>query len=463
MNQDGAQRPNLIVIFNDDHGAWASGPYGNPDVRTPTLDHLARHGVVMANAFTPTPVCSPARASFWTGKTASQHGVHDFVAAGREYHMQDWLRGQPTLATILSRSGYRVGMLGKWHLGQDEQPHEGFDSWFTLSGDYPVTAAGAYRFSDNGRLVTVNGFKTHILTDKAVQFIRESSEDEPFLLFVGYTATHSPWAEQPERLVDSYRPFAHRNVLNRNFVNSYPFGVLARESLLPTRANPEEALSQYYAAVTHLDEGVARIVDELEETNQLRNTVVIYTSDHGLCFGQHGIYGKGNGTVPVNMLEDAIRIPMIFSGHHMLQGQRRAEFVDHLDLFATLLDCARVSREHWPTGLPGWSFRALLTNEPLRRPWRTVQFGEYGPTRMVRTATHKLVCRYPQGPDELFDLVADPQETVNLLQSGEAEGLRRELEARIDDYFAAIEEAHASGLRAAQVPWPNPAPPWALS
>ena len=111
-------RPNIVLFLTDDHGAWASGCYGNDEVATPTLDTLAATGTRFANAYTPTPVCSPARACLLTGKTASQVGIHDWLQeAMPEVGERDWLRGTSTLFDFLSAAGYHTGLSGKWHLG----------------------------------------------------------------------------------------------------------------------------------------------------------------------------------------------------------------------------------------------------------------------------------------------------------------------------------------------------------
>ncbi len=456
MNHD----TNIIVFFNDDHGQWALPTYGNKDIHTPTLDYLARTGVVMENAFTPTPVCSPARACFLTGRLASQHGLHDYIASGNGYDTCHWLEKEITLPQMLQDVGYQVGLSGKWHLGNDIDPHPGFDHWFSLSGDYPIGAQGKYRFSDNGDIVELEGYKTQIITDHAIKFLRDRNKDRRFFLFVGHTATHSPWADHPERLTSYYR---HKQFSAVPDSPSYPFGKQNLESadLMP-RADAHEGLVQYYSAVTCLDEGVGRLLDELDALNLSDKTLVVYTSDHGLCCGHHGIWGKGNGTLPLNMVEESIRIPMIF--HHpkrLSQATRRSEFVDHLDLFQTLSD---FSGAELPDNLrdtyPGRSFMPLLTNENLLEPWRSLQFGEYGTVRMIRDHRYKLVMHCNEKYDRFFDLKNDPSEIVDVAGDPVHHSRIIQMKTLLSDHFDRYEVKENSGLRSGGPQPSNFTSPW---
>jgi arylsulfatase A-like enzyme len=451
---------NILVIFNDDHGQWAAGAYGNRELRTPTLDYLAQTGSLMENAFTPVPVCSPARACFLTGRLASQHGVHDYLASNvPEAHHRWWLEDEVTLAQILARAGYQTALSGKWHLGNDMTPHGGFDWWFTLGGDYPINRLGPYTYSDQGAPILSEAYKTRLITDKAIEFLRKRDSARPFFLMVGYRATHSPWEDHPERSVAPYRECNFKDV---PYEETYPFGVQNLESTLPTRDNPREALAQYYASVTRLDEATARLLDELEALGLREDTLVVYTSDHGLCCGHHGIWGKGNGTLPLNMVEESIRIPMIINQPGRVQpGERRTEFVDHLDLFKTLADYAGVALpEDLVDSYPGRSFWPLLEAGEAVPDWRKVQFGEYGNLRMVRTEAHKLVLRYPDGPHELFDLAADPREMIDLFEDPSQQDRVARLMEMMDAYFGAYEDPVKSGLRVRELPRHNLTEAW---
>lgn len=208
--------------------------------------------------------------------------------------------------------------------------------------------------------------------------------------------------------------------------------------------------------MSQIDEGVGRLVDELEGLGLRERTLLVYTSDHGLCCGHHGLWGKGNATRPLNMLEESIRIPLIFSRPGaLLPGQRRAEPADLLDLFATILDCAGTAP---PPGLP-YPGRSLLPTLRAGQPpaeERQIQFGEYGNLRMARTEHYKLIRRYPDGPCELFDLRDDLRETANRFDDPALQSVVERLTTAIDQHFSHYEDPAKSGLRVRELPSHNP-------
>lgn len=452
---------NIILVMNDDLAEWALGCYGNTEIHTPTLDYLAKTGVQMNNAFTPTPVCSPARACCLTGRLSSQHGIHDYlVSADPAIHRRQWLQDDVTLAQLLSDAGYQTAHCGKWHLGNDDTPHDGFDYWFSGVGDYPVEHGGDHRFSLNGDIQTIPGHRTQVITDKAIKFLYQRDVEKPFFMHIGYFGTHNPWRGHPERLVTQYRNNRFEDMLDQP---SYPFGKQNLESTLPTRLNPREALAQYFASVSHIDEAISRLMDELEALNLRDDTLIIFTSDHGLCCGHHGLWGKGNATLPLNMLEESIRIPMIFNQpRHLFGYQQRSEFVDHLDLFQTIVDYAGIS-----TNLPddrnyaGQSFLPMLDNSRHLSDWRQVQFGEYGNVRMIRTQQYKLIRRYYDGgSSELFDFNSDPSEMINKFNDPDYQPIINRLTVEMESYFERFQDEVKSGLRVTNLPQHNFSEAW---
>lgn len=455
------EQKNILLIVNDDLAQWALGCYGNREIHTPTLDYLATTGALMENAFTPSLVCSPSRSCLLTGRLASQHGIHDYLSSTiPEIHRRPWLQDEVTLAQLLAEAGYQTAHCGKWHLGSDDQPQAGFAHWFSGVGDYPAEHGGDHRFSANGRIQSIPGQRTPVITDRAIAFLRGRDEAAPFFMHIGYFGTHNPWRGQPERLAAGYRECAFDGLLDQA---TYPFGAQALESTLPTRLNPREALAQYFAAVAHIDEAVGRLLDELEALQLRESTLVVFTADHGLCCGHHGLWGKGNATLPLNMLEESIRVPLIFNHpRRLFARQRRLEFVDHLDTFQTLADYAGIG-EALPAerNYPGRSFLPMLENTAALSDWRQIQFGEYGDLRMARTRQYKLTRRYSDGaPNELFDLSRDPGETRNFFADSEYAPVVERLSRAIEQYFGRFQDAEKSGLRARELPRHNLSEAW---
>lgn len=446
---------NVVLFLTDDHGQWALGSSGNREIQSPNLDHLARRGTVMENAFTPTPVCSPARACLLTGRTASQHGIHDYLDNQPEFFDRRWLSDEVTLPELLQAAGYVTGMVGKWHLGNDRERQPGFDSWGALAGDYPIDATGPARYCVDGRLETIAGSKASVITDQAADFLRRRDRERPFFLLVGHVQTHSPWSGQPRRLVDRYRDCAFSDVPRGE---AYPFGVQNLESRdLIDRSRSGEALANYYAAVTAIDEGVGRLLDTLDAEGVGEETLIVYTSDHGLNCGHHGIWGKGNGTLPLNMVDETVRVPLIVCGPDVA-AQRRGEFVDHLDLFQTLLDHCGVAQ---PAGrrYAGRSYLEALRGHEAAG-WRDAQFCEYGDVQMIRTGRYKLV-RYTAGNRErLFDLVEDPRESVDRADEPALAGIRSELGRRLADYYGRYSQADRAGAMPGGPAFTNTTSPW---
>ena len=423
---------NIVLFLTDDHAQWAAGCYGNSELWTPALDQLARTGAVYENAFTPSPVCSPARASLLTGLMPSQHGIHDYLAeADPEVRRQLWLR-DAILPGLLRQHGYTTALSGKWHLGPIQDHAADFDFMFVQSAEIPHHEYLQAPW-ETPPAISAGGYDRNAIADRAVEFLRHRDRDRPFFLLVGLIGTHSPWEGRPERLVERYRQASFDDIPHDDV--TYPFGRLRSESIYETRGDPRETLAQYYASVTELDGHVGRVLDELNTQSVADDTLVVYTSDHGLNMGQHGIWGKGNGTLPYNVVDESIRVPLIVNHPHcVIRGQRRHELVSHVDTFATILDYAGITPpDHTGTTYPGESYAPSFLSEPLDA--RDQVFAEYGTLRMVRTRQFKLVRWTDGGAPLLFDLTLDPRETTNLANSPAHRGILQTLGSLLDDHF----------------------------
>lgn len=454
-----SSKPNILVFLTDDHGQWALPTYGNSEISAPNIDYLAANGAVMENGFTPCPVCSPARASFFTGLLPSQHGVHDWLRESEQALTHDGIDDKTNIAELLQADGYHTGLVGKWHCGRSSEPKRGFDRWFSYQvAQYPHF--GVQNFSDQGKHIQRKGHQSALLTDEAAAFLRGRPQDRPFFLFVGYVNTHGPHRDQPERLVDHYRRNASfGDIPKETFAECH--GIRGRR-VWPAEDVYREELAQYYASVTMIDDQVGRVLDELDAQDAMDDTLIVYTGDHGHMNGHHGMFNKGNGTIPQNFIEESIRIPYIAMWRNGFEaGQRRAESVDLCDWLPTLLDAAGMEA---PGGIhtPGRSFLPLLTGDAVE--WRDAQFCEYGNARMVRTDEYKLIRRYPgpngHFPDELYDLQNDPRERENRIERAEYAEIAAQLSARLNAHFETYETDECSGRDIAARSMCNPNEPW---
>ncbi|MEZ4621797.1 MAG: sulfatase-like hydrolase/transferase [Caldilineaceae bacterium] len=179
--------PNILLILADDHGQWSVGCYGNREVRTPNLDYLAASGTQFTNAFTPCPVCSPARASLFTGRIPSQHGVHDFLSEDVTFSDHRWLAEEILLPQLLQRRNYQTALVGKWHCTIDgHNPQPGFDYWVS----YDVRERGwRSQYEHRGKLTsrkqgqrtTVSGFQSQYLTGRSAWLFGSTGSAASFL------------------------------------------------------------------------------------------------------------------------------------------------------------------------------------------------------------------------------------------------------------------------------------------
>lgn len=492
------KQKNFLFVLTDDHGAWAMGCAGNKELHTPNLDRIAANGIRFNNMFCVSPVCSPARMSIYTGKIPSQHGVHDWLAKGhldenvlsaelKKAFLQDnidweykwpksqlhgdkpirYMDGHTAFTQILAENGYTCGLSGKWHMGDSYTPQAGFTYWKTtaMGGEnyfYPVVL-------ENGVMeLKHNEYITDIITDNALRFIDELDQTSPFFLSVHYTAPHSPWSElsHPKKYLDMYRNCPFESTPN---VPPHPWAPHGKKTLAQWNAEthdgirfssakygpiPEtwqehrrESLTGYYAAITAMDENLGRILDKLEHTGKLEDTVIIFTGDNGMNMGHHGIWGKGNGTYPVNMYDSSVKVPGLFCCPGLIQQNIVSdEMVSHYDLYETILDLADIDY-HKPDNMPGVSFADLLTGKKQRVRDSVVVFDEYGPCRMIRTRETKLVLRYPDGPNELYDLIADPGEEINLYGREDYAALQNELASDLGDWFSTYVDPRFDGAK----------------
>lgn len=449
------KQPNILFILSDDQGAWAMHCAGNTDLHTPNLDRIAARGTRFENFFCVSPVCSPARASILTGTIPSVHGVHDWLRGGNLDQEKALNAPDETVpiqytshltgyTDLLAQSGYTCALSGKWHLGDSVTPQHGYSRWFTIGRggcnyyEPDLVRDGKVFYDPEGRYIT------DIITEDALRNIRElSAEQKPFYLGVHYTAPHSPWDEKnhPAEFIDMYRDCAFTATPDLPIhpwqVPSAPCG---------TGEKRKELLRGYYAAITAMDRNIGKLLDELEAQGIADNTILIFTADNGMNMGHHGIWGKGNGTFPQNMFDTSVKVPFLISWPgHFPQGKVESAMASHYDILPTLRELLNLQGEVRQP-LPGKSILPLLEGKE-GGSGEIVVFDEYGPVRMIRTAEWKYIQRTPYGPNELYHLTDDPEETKNWFGAPEYAAIEQELRARLNHWFVQYTDPNFDGSR----------------
>ena len=436
-----ADRTNVVVIMTDDQGAWSLGCYGNPEARTPACDWLAAQGCRFTNAFAATPVCSPSRATFFTGRIPSQHGIHDWIkhenVGPRARYCLD---GEVLLSDVLSGNGYTCGLVGKWHLGDSIRPHAGFSYWYVLP-----TGGSKYQDADmiwQGEQIKTKGYLTDRITDKALEFL-DVHKNRSFYLEVQYNAPHSPYKGHPQELVDLFKDCPFTSIPK---VPMHPWASVSTGNI-----GKRESLERYFAACAGIDRGVGRIVHYLDKLGLSENTLIVFTSDQGFCCGHRGLWGKGNASNPRNMFDPSLRVPMIFRHKGKLpEGRTIDTAVVSYDFLPTILDYLGLPPSPG-RNLPGRSFAGMLRGQ-APADWPDAVFGEYGQARMIRTHDYKYVHRANGGPHELYDLSRDPEETTNLADVPEHRASRIALRKRLFTWFEQYVEAGADPIGHEYIP-----------
>jgi choline-sulfatase len=432
------KRLNVISIVTDDQARWALGCYGNRDVRTPNMDRLAREGALFKNAFVATPVCSPSRASFMTGKYGTQVGITDWIepkeaakGVGLPEHAVPW-------PAVLKRAGYVTGLIGKWHLGTLERFHptkRGFDHFFgfTGGGNVPIDPT----LEREGKTQKLKGSLPDILVDDAIDFVR-TNQDKPFALCLHFREPHAPYAPTPKEDSDPFKNLEPT-------LPKYPDLNLAKVKQLTL---------EYYASIHSIDRNLGRLFAELDKLGLLENTIILFTSDHGYNIGHHGIWHKGNGNWILNsttarrpnMYETSLAVPLLIRWPGVVKGGTQIDpMVSNIDTFVSVLSILKVPP---PEGYrhEGKDFTPLLRGAKV--PWRDAVFFQYdlhnGPMsqmRSVRTERWHLVRQYLDNkmPNEFFDLQNDLGEEKNLFDDPAHRAVRDELQARLTLWMRSVE------------------------
>jgi N-acetylglucosamine-6-sulfatase len=439
------RQPDIVFILLDDL-RWDGLSYmDHPYVKTPHIDRLREQGASMENAFVTTSMCCPSRATFLTGTYASRHGVIDNETS--EYNPDI----TPPVSKYLQQAGYTTALIGKWHMGNSAHPRPYFDYWLSFKSQ------GTYfdpLLNINGEKVQLKGYTTDLLTDKAIDFIREHPLDKPYFCMLSHKAVHQPFKPAP-RHTEAFgadtidlRPKSWDDTflgkpewLRRDQVRSWRWDWRTRDIEAETvpESFPLIPYGEYqhyinqYRCLAAVDDGVGRILQTLEQRGTLDNTLIIFTSDNGYFHNEHRRWDKRLA------YEESLRIPMVIAyPGHIKPGSSVSEMVSNLDFAPTVLGFAGIPV---PEQMQGLDLRPLFNPSAPEgsdaTSWRNHIFYEYWvdlshsvPTMIaVRTDRYKLI-QYPEidDIDELYDLEKDPYEMSNLAENPEFAGLHGKME-----------------------------------
>lgn len=403
--QTDARKPNVVLLFADDQRADTLAAHGNRFIQTPALDALAERGFSFRNNYcmgaSNGAVCISSRAMLMTGL-----GL---------YRADEPLERHRGLPQVLRQGGYRTFAVGKWHNGEASFNaffDEGASLFFGGMSDHTqVPVRDRVRGTALSEPVQGAEFSSELFADSAIEFLEHTRDDEqPFFLYVAFTAPHDP-RQPPQAWREHY--YSNRPPLPANFMPLHPFHngwMRGRDERLAgwprTKEVVSDQLAEYYGMISHLDEQVGRIIEALDSTGRAKNTIVIYTADHGLALGSHGLLGKQS------LYEHSMKSPLILAGPGIPHGESVA--LNYIfDLYPTI--CSEAGVELSP-GVEGIDLMPIVRGEvDAVRSQLFTSFEDK--MRGLRDERWKLI-RYPLlHYTQLFDLARDPDELHNLAES----------------------------------------------
>lgn len=427
-------RPNLVIVLTDDQRYDTLGCTGGAFVETPTIDSLAREGALFTRAYVTTSLCCPARASLFTSLYLHKTGIHN------NENEVDFISAQRDLAEVLQEAGYETAFFGKWHVPNPEaMPQPGFDHWVSFEGQ------GRYEdelFTLGTQRRVIQGFNTDELFELALEWLRGSRE-KPYLLVLSLKNLHRPY----------HPPLRHRRAVRRALPLPASFNdppeslsrylqrarTTMRNSFFDDGTTYEENVRGYHQMVLSVDDNLGKLLGELKKQGSLDSTAVLFTSDGGFMFGEHGLYRKRTAYEP------SIHVPLILRYPAEIPAGRRIDRLAlNVDVAPTLLDLARVEVPE------EWQGRSLT---PLWREtqavWRedflyTDGWGEAvdGPLELAVCGERYKYVRFRRGEIEeaLYDREEDPDERVNLAlepsQAARLEAMRGRMRTLIGELEA---------------------------
>jgi arylsulfatase A len=384
------KRPNFVLILCDDLGYGDLGCFASPILKTPHLDKLAADGVKLTHCYSSSPVCSPSRAGFLTGRNPNRLGIRDWIPLNSGVFLS---KEEITVARLLKNSGYRTAHVGKWHLnskfnGMEPTPGDhGFDHWFSTQNNAAPSHQDPTNFVRNGKAVgPLKGNSSTLIVDEAIGFLKDN-KDQPFLLCVWFHAPHEPVAT-PEEWKKLYADI------------------------------DDETKRIYYGSVSLVDHEVGRLLKTLDDLKVRDNTFIFFTSDNGPetlnrykgAERSHGSPGPLRG-MKLHVHEGGYRVPgILYWPGHTKAGMVSAEPVVNLDVLPTVCAAAGVKSPN-DRPIDGANFLPLLEGKPVER--KTPLYWQYDraisrPWQLaLRQGSWKLLADAKMEKFELYNLLED--------------------------------------------------------
>jgi arylsulfatase A-like enzyme len=436
------KRPNIVFVFADQMRAHAMGCMGNKQVITPNLDHLAEEGVLVTNAISSIPICTPYRAELLTGRYGHSTGVtHNDVRLPDK---------EVVISEIMKMHGYATGYIGKWHLSGsrqdpvDAKSRRGWDFWAVRNCSHQHFDP-CYWLNDSREPVYVPGWEPDVQTDLAVEFI-EKNKQAPFCLFLSFGPPHNPY-KAPEKYVEMYsdKELTHRPNVPDGF--------------------PMERLRQYYAMTTSLDVCMGRINHALEHAGVSEDTIFVFTSDHGDMLGSQGHQLKSRPW------EESINIPFIIRYPRKIKaGQRCDWIISSVDVMPTLLGLCDIPI---PPQVQGFNYSSTFLGESKEQRdaaflfyfenlkvlnSRILESGRTGggpgtDWRGIRTREWIYAYHF-SGDWVMYDLKNDPYQLKNLVDDPKFAAKKNELREQLESMRETLGDSVPLGAREGSYPAP---------
>lgn len=427
------EKPNFLFIFSDDQRYDLIGALGHHEVLTPNLDRLVNEGSTFTHAYNMGAwngaVCVASRAMMISG--LSVWDAHD----QEEYFQQLADKGQ-FWPQLLEKSGYETYITGKWHVkadaesifqnvvhvrpGMPNQTDEGYNrpksESDTLWQPWDKSFGGFWKGGKHW---------SEVLADDALGFLENAAKSKsPFMMYLAFNAPHDP-RQAPKEFVDIYP--VESIALPPSHMDMYPYKdsiglseTLRDEALAPfprTAYAVRKNIQEYYASISHMDAQIGKILEALEETGKKDNTYIIFTSDHGLAVGHHGLMGKQN------MFDHSVRAPLTIVGPGIPKNKKYSQQVYLQDVSATMMDLAGVEKPKSTV------FHSLMPyiNDDAKSAYPNIYSCYLNLQRMLRTDQYKLIVYTKLNKLLLFDMEKDPEELRDLSDDPSYQSVKREM------------------------------------